>query len=77
MRQTELQHFTAEIVLLVVSAPISEARAAAMHGGFDGSALDGPNKRVRPERLMFLGVVGGEHVLIPARHRLDDLDGLI
>src|SRR5437763_5615509 len=64
VRQAELEHFAAEIVLLVVSAPIPEARAAAMHGGFDGSALDGPNKRVRPERLMLLGVVGGEHVLI-------------
>src|SRR3954465_10108300 len=44
VRQAELEHFAAEIVLLVVSAPISEARAAAMHGGFDGSSLDGPNK---------------------------------
>jgi len=77
VRQAELKHFAAEIVLLVVSAPISKTRAAAMHGGFDGRALDGPNKRVRPERLMLLGVVGGEHVLVRVRHRLDDLDGLI
>ena len=68
VRQAELKHFATEIVLLVVSASISEARAAAMHGGFDRSAFDGPNKRVRPERLMFLSVVGGEHVLISARH---------
>ena len=32
---------------------------------------------IQRDRLMFFGVVGGEHVLIPARHRLDDLDGLI
>src|SRR5260370_7284207 len=77
MRQTELQHFTAKIVVLVIGAPITEARAAAVHGGFDASSLDGPNKRVCPERLMRLGVIGREHVLTGPRHRADDLDGLI
>ena len=77
MRQTELQHFTAKIVVLVIGAPITEARAAAVHGGFDASSLDRPNKRVCPERLMRLGVIGREHVLTGTRHRADDLDGLI
>ena len=51
VRQAELKHFAAEIVLLVVSAPISEARAAAMHGGFGGSALHGPSPAVRERQL--------------------------
>ena len=34
-----------------------------MHGGFDGRALDGRNKRVRPERLMLLGVSEGNTYL--------------
>jgi len=34
-----------------------------MHGGFDGCALDGRNKRVSPERLMLLGVSEGNTYL--------------
>ena len=40
VRQAELKHFAAEIVLDAFAAPIAERGAHAVHGGLDARALD-------------------------------------